>query len=71
MGFKPVNLCSTDRPICSAYSGKSFALPPTGIAKSSAQHGQDMNTATDSDRFNLGHLSNDVEIHHEVLYLVH
>jgi hypothetical protein len=30
-----------------------------------------MNTATDSDRFNLGHLSNDVEIHHEALCLIH
>jgi hypothetical protein len=30
-----------------------------------------MNTATDGDCFNLGYLSNDVEIHHEVLCLIH
>jgi hypothetical protein len=30
-----------------------------------------MNTATDSDGFNLGYLSNDVKIHHELLCLAH
>jgi hypothetical protein len=69
MGFKPVDLRSTDGPIRSAHSGKSFALPPTRIAKSSAQHGQNTDTATDGDRFNLGNLSNDFEVHQEALCL--
>ena len=71
MSFKPVDLGLAEVPIRQAHCCKPLPLSPPGRAKSSAQHGQDMNTATDSDRFNLGHLSNGVEIHHEVLCLIH
>jgi hypothetical protein len=71
MRLKPVDLGPAEGPIHQAYHRHPFPLSPPARAKSSAQHGQDTNAATDRDRLNLSNLANDFEVHQEALWRAH
>jgi hypothetical protein len=65
MRLKPVDLGPAEGSIHQAYHRHPFPLSRPAMAKSSAQHGQNTNTPTNSDRLHLNHLSNDLEVHQE------